>query len=320
MTRVVLKFGGSSVGSAAAMRAAAAVVAAIRRRERPAVVVSALSGVTDELVATVALAEAGDPAAFGRVARLRARHQTQLAELTSPGRCEASRRAAEAIDEVLDGVLRRLDEVIRLGAATPAVHAALLAAGERLAAPLFAGALAARQVGAEVVEALDLLVVDGEALDGTPDVAASRPRALARLAFLGEAVAVVPGFHGAGRDGEPRLLGRGGSDTAATALGAAIGAGRIEIWTDVDGVAPADPRRVPGARPIARMSYDRAEALAASGAKVLHAKSLAPAREAGIPVVVRNTFRPEAAGTWIGAPDPAPLPAPRARALAGGWA
>jgi aspartokinase/homoserine dehydrogenase 1 len=222
-----------------------------------------------------------------------------------------------AFDSVLDGLRWRLEAVVA-GAAVSA--AAILAAGERLAAPLLAAALEARGIGAEVIEAVDLLVVDGDPEDGVPDVAASRPRALARFAFLGGRVAVVPGFHGAGRDGAPKLLGRGGSDTAATALGAALAATRVEIWTDVDGVSTADPRSHVGARPIARMSWDRAEALAATGAKVLHAKSLAPAREAGIPVVVRNTFRPDAPGSWIGAPEPVLAKPPRARALAGGWA
>jgi aspartate kinase len=318
VTRVVLKFGGTSVATAPAMRAAVGVVAAAARSgEHPVVVVSALAGVTDELVDAVARARAGDATAAHVGERLRARHLAQLEALAGADRA-VTRRAAEAFEGVLDGLRRRLHGA-RSG--DRGVRAApMLAAGERLAAPLFVAALEAAGLGAEVAEAVDLLVVDGDPEDGAPDVAASRPRALARFAFLGERVAVVPGFHGAGRDGEPKLLGRGGSDTAATALGAALGAERVEIWTDVDGVAAADPRAVPGARPIARMSWDRAEALAATGARVLHAKSLAPAREAGIAVVVRNTFRPEAPGTWIDAPQPGPAAPPRARALAGGWA
>jgi aspartokinase/homoserine dehydrogenase 1 len=319
VSRVVLKFGGSSVGTAAAMRATVGVIAAAARAgERPTVVVSALAGVTDELVAAVGRSRSGDAGREDVVERLRGRHVAQLAALAGPA-SPAARRAAEAFESVLDGLRRRLDVVSREGARDAPV-AAMLAAGERLAAPLLAAALDAAGVDAEVVEAIDLLVVDGDPEDGVPDVAASRPRALARFAFLGERVAVVPGFHGAGRDGEPKLFGRGGSDTAATALGAALGAGRVEIWTDVDGVAAVDPRAVPGARPIARMSWDRAEALAATGARVLHAKSLAPAREAGVPVVVRNTFRPGAPGTWIDAPEPAPAAPARARSLAGGWA
>jgi len=318
VSRVVLKFGGSSVGTPAAMRSALAVIAAaVRADERPAVVVSALAGVTDELLGWLARARRGDPAAPGVVDRLRARHLEQLRELAGATESEPTRAAKAAIDSVLDGLRRRLEAVVA-GAAAPAP--AILAAGERLAAPLLAAALETVGIGAEVVEAIDLLAVEGDPEDGVPDVAASRPRALARFAFLGARVAVVPGFHGAGRDGEPRLLGRGGSDTAATALAAALAAARVEIWTDVDGVATADPRADAGARPIARMSWDRAEALAATGAKVLHAKSLAPAREAGIPVVVRNTFRPEAPGTWIGATESVFSTPARARALAGGWA
>jgi aspartate kinase len=318
VSRVVLKFGGSSVGSAVALRSAVAVIAAAERAgDRPAVVVSALAGVTDELIAAVARARRREAAVLGVVERLRSRHFAQLDEIAAGPAAAATRAATETLDRVLEGLRRRLEGMVESGTG-PAPP--ILAAGERLAAPLLAAGLEAAGIGAEVIEAVDLLVVDGDPEDGVPDVAASRPRALARFAFLGERVAVVPGFHGAGRDGEPRLLGRGGSDTAATALGAALGAARVEIWTDVDGVATSDPRSDAGARPIERMSWDRAEALAATGAKVLHAKSLAPARESGIPVVVRNTFRPEAPGTWIGAPESSPPAPPRARALAGGWA
>jgi len=121
---------------------------------------------------------------------------------------------------------------------------------------------------------------------------------------LGDVLPVVTGFFGADAAGDVRLFGRGGSDTSATAIGAAIGAARVEIWTDVDGVATADPRRDPAAELLPRLSYDEAFRLARDGAKVLHWKAVAPARAAEVPIVVRNTFRPEAAGTWIG-PDAA---------------
>ncbi len=119
----------------------------------------------------------------------------------------------------------------------------------------------------------------------------------------------MTGFFGADAAGDVRLFGRGGSDTSATAIGAAIGAARVEIWTDVDGVATADPRRDPAAELLPRLSYDEAFRLARGGAKVLHWKAVAPARAAEVPIVVRNTFRPEAAGTWIGPEAAAPRPA-----------
>ena len=111
---------------------------------------------------------------------------------------------------------------------------------------------------------------------------------------------MVTGFFGADAAGDIRLFGRGGSDTSATAIGAALGAERIEIWTDVDGVATADPRLDAAAEFWSQLSYDEVERLARAGARVLHWKAVAPARAAGVPIVVRNTFRPQSAGTWIG--------------------
>jgi aspartate kinase len=122
---------------------------------------------------------------------------------------------------------------------------------------------------------------------------------------------VVPGFFGSGADGRLRLLGRGGSDTAATLLGAALGADRVEIWTDVDGVYPRDPRHDSAARPFVRLGFDEAERLAMAGARVLHSRSMAPVRAARVPVVVRNSFRPKVPGTWIGPVPERALPARR---------
>jgi aspartokinase len=121
-------------------------------------------------------------------------------------------------------------------------------------------------------------------------------------------VPVVTGFLGADAAGRTTLLGRGSSDTSATWLGAALGAERVEIWTDVDGVLSADPRLVPSARRLPRLSYEQAADLAAFGAKVLHARAMAPVAGLGIPVCVRNTFAPGAAGTQIG-PQTAPFEA-----------
>ena len=113
-------------------------------------------------------------------------------------------------------------------------------------------------------------------------------------------VPVVAGFVGATAEGATTTLGRGGSDYSAAILGWALDAARVEIWTDVDGVMTADPRVVRDARLLRRLSYRAATALARGGAKVLHPRTLEPLAGAGIPVVVRNTFRPDQVGTWIG--------------------
>jgi len=293
----VLKFGGSSVATPDAARAALARVEAARQEARPLVVVSALGGTTDALVALVAGAEAGDPVWRERLRDLEARHRRQLAALAGG---PPAARAAAAFDLVLDELEGRLEGIERLGASPPRFRAAILAAGERLSAPLLAAALAARGVPAAAVDATELLVAEGAFEDAEPDLAATAERARVRLSGLPVGVLpVVPGFFGAGADGALRLLGRGGSDTSATALGAALVAARVEIWTDVDGIYAIDPRRQPGALPFDRLGYDEAERLARAGAKVLHAKAVAPARAAGVPVRICNTFDPTAPGTWI---------------------
>lgn len=298
----VLKFGGTSVGSPAALLAACGIVRRAAGESRVIVVASALSGVTSEIARELDAALARDPAWRDGFRALRERHREQLAAVA---RGRAGVPAADALDRGLERLRDLLRAVELLGEASPRTRAWVLAVGERLSTPIFAAALAAAGLAAEPLDGTELLVADGPYEDAFPDVAASRPKLTARLATVVGAVPVVTGFFGADAAGDIRLFGRGGSDTSATALGAALAAERVEIWTDVDGVATADPRADPAAELLQRLSYDEVESLARAGAKVLHWKAVAPARAAGIPIVVRNTFRPEAGGTWIGAPEPA---------------
>ena len=310
----VLKFGGSSLAAPESMRAAAAIVRTsrmprgARRPARIAVVVSALGGATDALAALVVAALAGDGRFFDGWRELRDRHLQQLERVA---RGPAALAAAAAIEDRLLAARRRLETMARFGQAPSRSRAAVLAAGERACAPLFVAALDAVGVPAETLDAAAIVAVDGPAEDGAPDLDRTRERTASLRRAAGGRLPVVPGFFGADRDGRLCLLGRGGSDTSATLLGAALAAERVEIWTDVDGVYADDPRRTArgassrGTRPFAVLGYDDAERLAAGGAKVLHVKSIAPARAAGVPIVVRNTFRPLARGTWIGEAAPA---------------
>ena len=294
----VLKFGGTSVGSSAALGAAREIVRAAAAKSPVIVVVSALSGITSEIAGELEAALARDPGWRDGFRRLRERHRRQLIDV---GRGRTGASAADALDRELTRLGDLLRAVELLGELSPRTRAWALAAGERLATPIFAAALAASGVAAAVVDGTEVLVAEGDYDDAFPDVAASRARLAARLAALDGALPVVTGFFGADAAGDVRLFGRGGSDTSATAIGAAVAADRIEIWTDVDGVATADPRVEPSAKFLSRLSYDEVERLARGGAKVLHWKAVAPARAAGVPIVVRNTFRPRAAGTWISA-------------------
>ena len=304
LRRRVLKFGGTSVGSAAPLGAALA-IAADAAAERPVVVVvSALAGVTDALEAALVGAAARRLDADGFVAALGARH-TALLDRVATGRPAA--RATAAVRTRLAELARRLKAVAAAGAAAPADRAAVLAAGERLSAPVFAAGLAAQGRDARALDAGAIVRTDAAFAEADVDLEATRALAREAVGALGlAAVPVVTGFIGATQAGETTLLGRGASDLTAAILGWALDAERVEIWSDVPGVLDADPRSVPTAATIPWLSYAEATRLARAGARVLHPRTLEPLADAGIPVFVGSTLRPDGPGTWIAA---APLDA-----------
>jgi aspartate kinase len=302
LRRRVLKFGGTSVGTAAALRSALEIAEAAARERPVVVVVSALSGVTNALEAALSGAAAGRLHVPGFAAAIRGRH---LALLAAVAKGAPARRAGAVVRERAAQLEARLSAVSPGGAFSAATRAGLLSLGERLSVPIVEAALRARGVDAHAVDGASLIRTDGAFAEAAVDYPATRR--LTRTAFgslgLG-AVPVVTGFVAATAAGETTVLGRGGSDLTAAVLGWAVDAERVEIWSDVDGVMTADPRLDPGARTIGRLSYGEATALARGGAKVLHPRTLEPLADAGIPVFVGNTWRPGGPGTWIG-PEPA---------------
>jgi aspartate kinase len=299
--RRVLKFGGTSVGSPPALRAALALAAGTARERPVVVVVSALAGVTDALEAALAGAAAGRLDVAGFAAALHERHLALLAAVSS-GRVAA--RAATAVRGRAAELEERLGALAGGGKASPAARAAVLALGERLSTPVVAAGLQSLGLEVAVVDAASLVRTDHSFDEARVDRSTTRRLARAALGALpGHVVPVVTGFLGATEGGETTLLGRGGSDLTASILGWALDADRVEIWSDVDGVLDADPRRSSDARTIPRLGYAEAAALARAGAKVLHPRTLDALADAGIPVYVGNTLRPSGPGTWIG---PAP--------------
>ena len=296
--RRVLKFGGTSVGTAAALRSALDIVEAAARERPVVVVISALAGVTDALEAALSGAAAArlDVARF--VAAIRERHLTLLAAVAGG---KPARQAAAVVRGRTAELEGRLRSVVADGGASPRARAAVLALGERLAVPIVAAALRTRGLEAHGVDAAVLVRTDEAFAEASVDYPATRRLARTALASLGlGTVPVVTGFLGATGAGETTLLGRGGSDLTASLLGWALDAERVEIWSDVDGVMTADPRVVPAAETLPRLSYAEAAALAWRGARVLHPRTLEPLAHTRIPVFVGNTLRPEAPGTWIG--------------------
>jgi aspartate kinase len=296
----VMKFGGTSVGDAACIARVAQIVRDAAR-ERPVVaVVSAMSGVTNRLIEAANRAAAGDgEQALAIFAALREQHKTALASLI---RDDAKRaQVAARLEKIFDEGERLCKGTAMLKELTPRALDAISSLGERLSAPMVAGALEELGARSESVEATELIVTDSSHGGADPLMDRTRERSEARLRPLLEqgVIPVVTGFIGATKGGILTTLGRGGSDYSATILGAALGAGEVIIWTDVDGVMTADPRLVPEARTIPEISYREASELAYFGAKVLHPKTLHAVAQAGIPVWIRNSFAPERTGTKI---------------------
>jgi aspartokinase/homoserine dehydrogenase 1 len=296
----VMKFGGTSVGDAACIGRATEILAAASRRGSVVAVVSAMSGVTNKLIASAARAESGDRDAGQTLAdALREQHEIALDALvhSHDKRDSISRK----ISEVLAEAQRLCEGTALLRELTPRTLDSISSIGERLSAPLVAGALAELGLNTKSIDATDLIVTDSHHGSAGPlaDRTRERSEAVLRPLLQKDVVPVVTGFIGCTEDGVLTTLGRGGSDYSATILGAALKADEVVIWTDVDGVMTADPRLVPEARTIPEISYREAAELAYFGAKVLHPKTLRAVTEAGIPVWIRNSFRPENFGTKI---------------------
>lgn len=296
---IVMKFGGTSVGDASRLRRAAGLVAE-RRDERPLVVVSALSGVTNRLLRAAAAAEARDEASLSEDLQwIRARHLDVLAAL------ELSQDVAEPVRRDVARCLARLEEVTRgvllVRECSPRSRDAVAATGELISMHLVAAALRDRGVAVEVVDPRRLVRTDDRFGEAEVDREAIGPLVAAEVAprLQRGGVVVTGGYVGATAEGVTTTLGRGGSDLSATLLGVALDARRVEIWTDVNGMMTADPRVVPRARTLPDVTFQEAAELAYFGAKVLHPATIRPAVERRIPVRVLNSLEPGHAGTTI---------------------
>jgi aspartate kinase len=301
---LVIKFGGTSVGGGAEFVRAARIAAEAAASRPVVVVVSAMGGTTDTLLGYARMSSG-----WVRRTLQQETHEASVAELR---RALAERHllaAREAVDpERLPKVEGKIVDL--LGGLEEAIEAPsdnlkarrdeIAVYGERLSAQILAGAIDKQGVSASAVAA-DPIATDANFGEAEVDVASTRERAARYVSPLLERglVAVVPGYVGRSPGGEPTTLGRGGSDLSATVLGRALGSEEVWIMSDVDGVLDADPRLVPGASLMPRLSYREAGVFAGLGAKVLHPRTMEPAEEAGIEVFVRNTFAPEGAGTHV---------------------
>ncbi|MGH9445460.1 MAG: aspartate kinase [Terriglobia bacterium] len=298
---IVMKFGGTSVGSAECMQQVGRLVAENFKRADIVVVVSAMGGVTDMLIRAAKEASSGDREGWKGARQELARKHREVADQT----LSASEQAV---------VLPRLAEQVEnfenlcsgfslVREATPRAMDTLSSLGEVLSSTLVAAVLRSQGLLAEAVDSTGLIVTDERFGNATPLFEETYQRTRQRLLPLSRrgVIAVVTGFRGSTPGGLCTTLGRGGSDYSATIIGAALDADETWIWTDVDGVMSADPRLVPHARIIPEISYQEAIELSFFGAKVLHPKTIQPVIKQNIPVWIKNTFNPSCPGTKIGA-------------------
>lgn len=297
---VVMKFGGTSVGSADRIRDVAHIVSDAAQQHQVAVVVSAMSGVTDMLVKAAEAAEAKDRSAYRQnIEEIRTKHHEAAAQLGVSS--HDSQKLIEAIEEHLVDLSDWLDGVYMLSELTPRARDLITSFGERLSVHLVVAALKQRDTAAKAVTASTCIITDENFGDAQPNLTLSTTHSEAVLRPLLEdgLVPVVTGFLGATKKGIITTLGRGGSDYSATILGYCLDADEVWIWTDVTGVMTADPRIIPAARTIDALSYDEAAELSYFGAKVLHPLTMVPAALKNIPIIIKNTMHPAEAGTRI---------------------
>ncbi|MBI3666807.1 MAG: aspartate kinase, partial [Acidobacteria bacterium] len=295
----VMKFGGTSLGTAEGMAGAADLIVQARW-DRPVVaVVSAMARVTDMLLDTMRHAEAGDREGLeSNIRKLQQQHGEVARALFPETQQESLLAGIQALTQDFERICQG---ILMLGEKPPRSVDEAVATGEKLSALLMAALVASRGLPARAVDGSEAILTDATFGNASPimDKTRERARNLLLPQIESGAVPVVTGFNGATIDGRRTTLGRGGSDFSASILAAALDAAELWIWTDVDGIMTADPSVVPDAAVLDEVSYNEAAELAYNGAKVLHPRTLAPLVEKQIPVWSKNSFAPHKPGTKI---------------------
>lgn len=300
----VLKFGGTSVGSKEALDNCIAIISreAHEGKERIAVVVSAFSGVTDQLKNTCLQASEGNTTYRETLTSLQKRHHDTIRALTPlPEQPRVLAYVQQAFNQLEEG----LRGVYALREANPRILDMFMGFGERLSAYIITQTLRSRGVNAIYTDARELIKTDSAfgSAHVLPEESAKR---IQEYFADSEGIPIITGFIGSTVLGRTTTLGRGGSDYTAAIIGAYANASCIEIWTDVDGVMTADPRKVSEARLVEHLSYIEALELSHFGAKVIYPPTMLPAMERQIPLWIKNTFNPTAPGTLINSISNAP--------------
>ncbi|MBR3858444.1 MAG: aspartate kinase [Bacteroidaceae bacterium] len=284
----VMKFGGTSVGSAQRMKHVASL---INDGEEKIVVLSAMSGTTNSLVEICGYLANNNPEGANEVInKLEGLYKKHINELYSSE--EYKRQTAALVKEVFD-YLRSFTKQLF----TSVEERIILAQGEIISTNMVTNYLKEQGISAHLIAALDYMRTDK---NGEPDAAYIKEKITDVLAHSPKAqIYITQGFICRNINGEIDNLQRGGSDYTASLIGAAVGASEIQIWTDIDGMHNNDPRIVEGTTPVRHLHFEEAAELGYFGAKILHPTCIQPAKFANIPVKLLNTMEPEAPGTTI---------------------
>lgn len=291
LPRRVLKFGGTSVTGAGRLDVIADVVRDRLEISHPVVVVSALSGVTEQLRRASELATRGEAGAL--LAEIEERHRAAVTEMASD-----HPDAVQGVERILNDAARLIKGIELVGECSPRTLDQVLSLGERLSVQLVSAGLCRRGLRTRAVDSAEIIVTDDNHVEAEVRFPATEERALRVLAPDGT-VPIVTGFLGSTESGERTTLGKGGSDYSAAVLGWALRAEEVEIWTDVSGVMTGDPRTVPDARPLRNLGFSELLELSHWGARVVHPKTVRPLRDRGIPLSIRNTMAPSDPGTLV---------------------
>ena len=298
---LVMKFGGTSVGSVDALINAIHIIRDAKKDwERVVVVTSAMSGVTNLLLDSAASASHGKVDALAQTAAtLREKHFTAIEALVTN---EAKRNVVIAeIDDLIFSLVDLCKAIAVLGEASPRAMDTVASLGERMSVRLLAAAVADAGIPAQAIESTEFIITNANYQNAHPDFKVTTEKTRERLNPILDAgiVPITTGFIGASHEGAITTLGRGGSDYSAAIIGSVLPADDVWIWTDVDGVMTTDPRIVPQAITLPEISYNEIAELAYYGAKVLHPKTIRPVLDAGIGLRICNTFNPSHPGTRL---------------------
>ena len=295
-----MKFGGTSVKDKNAIERVISIVRG-RMADKPLVVVSALAKVTRVLCGIAEEAEAQHLKEVDELLdSLRDRHTSLAVELLS-GNPEILNNCVSEVNAVLDSLTDFAHGVCQIGELSPRSYARIVSTGEVLSSKIVAAAMNVYGLSCRWLDARKMIVTDCSYMSAVPDLAATEAnvKRFVPEAAKGVSVVLTQGFIASSVEGSSSVLGFEGSDYSAAIFGMALDADRIEIWTDVDGIQSADPRKIADTHRIDRVSYDEASEMAYLGARVLHPLTIEPARRRNIPVHVLNSMSPDAPGSVV---------------------